>query len=451
MKQSALLLLLTPAIVLAQSSHFIQTLPSSSTNTNSTLNINSIVEQAYGPQLSAMQQQYRNIRVKAIYNNSGIADHLIVIKNKKHVKGFTIDRINLDKNHTVVKDYTPTAYDDSRMAHVTTPVCPASASNVNFVVSSYYYSEKDDGPAPPAIATSPSLDEIVASAKAAGYNVKTLFDKDATAQNILNYLSCPNVKLYHDTGDGAPEDIETSTGWLSSADMDKYLKNKLQGKVIKFNDCSVADKKDPKSVEKIIMKNGAQAFIGGVTLIETITTDQAAACFWHQALQGKNMKDANQFCQSQYDYGPNEGGDGIVGYFSNGDDTISGIKTPLKQQAWGALSAGNPTSTTTPLGKALNSKNGDDENSANSAATTAQNNCKQQGGTNCSLRHNHIQFQNCASIVPSQKTVYFGFGVTTKIAESQAMGECKQDTDKSRVPIVDPTKCAAQPIWSGCN
>lgn len=411
--------MLLSGVALADSSSFIQQMPTDSqvsTTASKPLHITTIVKTAYVQQWQTVQQKYRNLRVKTIYNAHGLPDHLIVFKNQKTTKGFTIDRIAL-ANNALTENVMLTPQDLKQLDVTTTPQCPDN--QVTFVVSSYNYSDPDR-----KIFSSPAVDQIAQEATQAGYHVKELFDKDATTQNMLNYLSCPNVKAYHDTGDGYPYYIETYDGILSVDDINKNLAHKLQNKTIYLNDCMVASKVD-NSIEKTIINNGAQAFIGGITPLGVLTTDAAGACFWHQAMQGKNMQQASAFCQSQYDYTGVQNGE--TDYQSNGNDLLAGIQTHLPAKVWGSISTADHSSNTI-YGVSLNNQSSSDEQAANTAEQAALSSCTGKGGTNCGVatkNNPNAQFQNCSAFATGSSASYFGFGISTNIASTQALEICK--------------------------
>jgi hypothetical protein len=387
-------------------------LKSSDTNTL----VNTAIKNAYGAlEINKMKINYENIRIKLIYDNNHHLDHLLVFKNKKLTKRFELDRIELS-NNKLTNNYKLDITDHKTLAIKTAPVCPDTS--ITFVISSYNYSNDNR-----KIFSSPALDEIKRNATRAGFKVKTLYDDEATSQNIINYLSCPNVKAYHDTGDGDDNGWETFDGLVSDQDIQNDLNGKLNDKIIYLNDCLVFNN----PLQQAMVSAGASAYMGGITELSVLTTDEAGACTWNAILENNTdvpLEKKSSVCQTAYDYMPFGSSDGITGVFNKSGYYLK-VPKPISELAWGAIDEGDLGDGLegSKFGSDMNIKNGNNETDSYTATTTAYNRCISEQGQSCDVPSNEISFKYCASMVYSKKP-YFGYSHNKETAKKQAITAC---------------------------
>ena len=378
--------------------------------------VNNAINNAYGVlEINKMKNNYANIRVKLIYDNNNL-DHLLIIKNKKLQKGFELDKINLNDN-TLIRNYKFNTRENKIFDAQTQPVCPDDS--ITFVISSYNYSDVQR-----KTFSSPALDEINQSATRAGFKVKTLYDNEATSQNIINYLSCPNVKAYHDTGDGNTNGWETFDGLITYENIQENLNGKLHNKIIYLNDCLVFN--DPLK-QTVISIGGAAAYLGGITELSTLTTDEAGACTWNEILENNTdvpLDKKSSICQNAYDYNPLEPSDGITGAYNKTGYYLS-IPKPITELPWGSIVEGDLGDDLegTKFGFVSNIQNGNNETDSYIATTTAYNKCRNSQGSHCDVPNNQVSFKYCASMVYNKKP-YFGYSNNKATSQIQAIKAC---------------------------
>ena len=396
---------------------FVQIMPNNNNNKISTYNLNSIVYRAYGSnKINQMEKTYNNIRIKLINDQNHNPDHLLVFKNKKYTKGFELDKIDLN-NNKITQNIKLSAQDSKSLAPNSAPVCPDES--IDFVISSYNYSDYQR-----QIFSSPALDEIRRNAIRSGFKVKTLYDDEATTENIMNYLSCPNVKAYHDTGDGNTDGWETFDGMVSNDDIDNNLNDKLKNKIIYLNDCLVFN--DP--LKTSIISAGASGYMGGITTLSILTTDEAGACTWSSIFENHKdipLNQKSEICQDSYDYSPFGFNDGVTGAFQKQGYNLK-ISTPISELPWGAINEGDLGSGLDGklFGKVLNITSGNNSIDSKTAFIKANDKCVNNQGQSCDEPYNEIAFKYCASMVYSDKP-YFGYSDNIYIAEQQAMTACE--------------------------
>jgi len=351
--------------------------------------------------------------------------------------------------------------------------CPDPS--IDFVISSFKYSDPNR-----TWITSPRLDKIVTIAKSAGFKVKTLYDKDATKMNILNYLSCPNVKVYLDNGDGEGESFLVckppgisqmlsptvasrlkkakshigksicSVGGILSSDINHYFGGgKLKGKAILLDDCQTFLKGDPgsriyKNSLRDAFKTNAQAslFVGGVSILPPARATNVFTCALREAFslhqKGETIDkfaDIIKLCMKAQGLSTFE-----IGADQDSQYTLK-APTPIKQSVWRGIDINIDPSISDVkkliVGVGAPSSTGNSNADINSVQKNAITNCVAQKGKYCdstlSNLEQHIEYTaNCYSInldlnafsVPGKRKIYVGFGSNGYYASVQSTLMC---------------------------
>jgi hypothetical protein len=126
-----------------------------------------------------------------------------------------------------------------------------------------------------------------------------LLEKQATRQNYLNYLSCPNLVGDFYDGDANPNLIETYDVPLTAQDISIVLKGAFRNHVTHvWVACKAFN--DP-MLSAMVSDAGSQKFIAGVVDLVGGYADKTGACTMEAALQGQPISKSFEDCRVKYD------------------------------------------------------------------------------------------------------------------------------------------------------
>src|SRR6202012_5742777 len=104
--------------------------------------------------------------------------------------------------------------------------------------------------------------DVADAAEKAGFNTVRLLKSQATRQNYLNYLSCPNLVGDFYDGDANPDELETYDVPISAQDVSIVLKGAFRNHVTHiWVACKAFN--DP-MLSAMVNDAGSQKFIAGV-------------------------------------------------------------------------------------------------------------------------------------------------------------------------------------------
>lgn len=155
--------------------------------------------------------------------------------------------------------------------------------------------------------------DVAEAAEAKGLKTVRLLKADATKQNYLNYMSCPNLKGNFYDGDSNPQLFITVDGEISSTEMSSLLNGAFHYKVTNiWLACQAFN--DP-MLSSIINDAQAQKYAAGKNDLLVGPSDLAAACAMKEALSGQPMTAAFNACYDKFDTKEDQ-----WGFAGNGSD-----------------------------------------------------------------------------------------------------------------------------------
>ncbi|MDP4183027.1 MAG: hypothetical protein Q8942_18315 [Bacillota bacterium] len=156
--------------------------------------------------------------------------------------------------------------------------------------------------------------QAAATARAAGYKVKTLIGDEATVSAYKYWLKKPNVKIFGNIGHGSPNGIKLADGALEYSFFNSLGESVLNNKVLYFNSCQVHNYPLEASITGFA---AAQKFIGGNINLGIGSSERVFKRFWELTLKNRSGM-AESLSQAERDtgYSPS-GAHGISGNGSN--------------------------------------------------------------------------------------------------------------------------------------
>ncbi len=152
--------------------------------------------------------------------------------------------------------------------------------------------------------------DVATAAEAKGLKTVRLLMRNATSENFMNYMSCPNLKGIFYDGDGDPEAITTSNGVITSKDI-AYLK--LHHNVTNIWVACEAFNNPMKKAA--ITEAESQKYAAGINDLLIGPSDEMAKCAMIEAFDGGSMTDAFWTCYKKLDNVTDE-----WGFAGNGSD-----------------------------------------------------------------------------------------------------------------------------------
>ena len=153
---------------------------------------------------------YREVKAQVIYSSEGQPDHLLIFLFKKGFHSVKFAKAQLDSQFNFisdVQDYKIQLQDEQQQeGDGTAAVCPDPT--VQFIA---FAPNQNDLEQQVTI-------EVAKAAETAGLKTVRLLLADATRQNYLNYMSCPNLVGNFYDGDANPESMVTVDGMINATD-----------------------------------------------------------------------------------------------------------------------------------------------------------------------------------------------------------------------------------------
>jgi hypothetical protein len=237
-------------------------------------------------------QPYRDTRAQVIYARSKQPDHILVFLISQKTHKLDITRIDVNAQFeklAVTEHYQPTAEDFDQQ-----PGLPATSAKCPDEKIQFIAFAPNQDPFEQSISRS-----VAEYASAHGLNVVAYYGKDATRQNYLNAMACPELKGNFYDGDGDPYVIVTNDGIISYQDITNVLAKQFRFKVtniwlacLSFND----------PIKTSMLSDAqSQKYAAGINDLDVGPSDRAAACAMSAAIDGKPMTAAFQTCYAEYD------------------------------------------------------------------------------------------------------------------------------------------------------
>lgn len=242
---------------------------------------------------------FRNARVQVVYNAQQQLDHLLVHLHSKTTHRVDFAAVHLDQDWNVVSvenNYKPNDDDNSQQPGTTGAVCPDPS--IEFIA----FAPNNDG------LEQQITKDVAAAARARGLKTVELLKADATRDNYLNYMACPNLKGNFYDGDANPNEFATVDGMITAGDMAQqkfnYHVTNIWLACEAYNDPMLSNvTKDAKS----------QKFAAGMNDLLVGPSDRTGKCAMIAAINGKPMTQAFNDCYKKYDTSEDHwgfGGDG---------------------------------------------------------------------------------------------------------------------------------------------
>ncbi len=233
--------------------------------------------------------KYQSIKAQVVSNSPGVVDSILVyLRNQNQV---TSTSIRIDKlravREEVREDLPENRAKEKALADSTTVFCPDE--NVQFISFSHrqlHWYQK-------------AANEVAEVAEKAGFNTVRLLKSQATRQNYLNYLSCPNLVADFYDGDANPNQLETFDAPISAQDISILLKGVFRNHVTHvWVACKAFN--DP-MLSAMVADAGSQKFIAGVVDLVSGYADRTGVCTMESALQGDAISTSLEDCRAKYD------------------------------------------------------------------------------------------------------------------------------------------------------
>ena len=242
---------------------------------------------------------YRAVKAQPIYDANGHPDHLLVYLFQKGQHRVELAKVTLGDHYelqAVERDYHLQPADTQQQPGLAVQNIRCPDDTVEFLA----VAPNDD---------QLELDitrDVAAAAKAKGLVTVELLTTQATRQNYLSYMTCPNLRGNFYDGDADPELITTSDGVISADDLQAALTHKFAYKVTNiWLACEAFN--DP-MLSTMIDQVQSRKYAAGINDLEVGPSDRAAACAMKDALDGQPMTAAFQSCKDQLDSGEDQWG-----------------------------------------------------------------------------------------------------------------------------------------------
>lgn len=282
------------------------------------------------------------MKIQVIFDEQNSPEHILVFKLSNKYLEAAIDKINIDSNFNFIsleRNYKLSPYDIAqRIPELANASCPDPT--IRFIVFAPFEEGKE--------ISEQRLANSVADT-AVAHNLKTvrLLLKDATAQNYLSYMTCPNlIGNYASTHGFEDGKLMTYDGYIIPSDISSILTEKFKFKVTTiWAACLVFA--SPMAAA-MIEDAETQKFIAGITKVPIDVGTQIAASTMIRIISDANIKiaDAFGFYWKQYNKDPikNKWGINIDGfgsdYFAHESEISQGVAAKsTSNSAWGETAA----------------------------------------------------------------------------------------------------------------
>jgi hypothetical protein len=231
--------------------------------------------------------------VQVIYNKQNKPDHLLVYLLSAKSYSFTVTKINLNQDYRVTSIQSSYHLDKADLAqqiHIAAKDIQCPDETIEIVSAT----PVDDYPTAFA-----GVKNVYEEAVAYGYKATMLLGANATVENYVNYLSCPNLKGFLNIGHGSEGGIMLDDGVLTSDEISQDLKDKLRKEVfVLFNSCEVFNNPLKSSLTEDAV---AKKYSGGITALLIGPSELASQCIWNSAYQMQKISPAVKYCNMHFD------------------------------------------------------------------------------------------------------------------------------------------------------
>lgn len=231
--------------------------------------------------------QYKQIKVQAIYNNKLHPDHFIVYFLNKNEHGMMLASINIDSYYrltSIKKNYKPTSADIDQQPGKKLNEASCPDPSVEFVAFAPVDNELEQD----------ITMDVVRTAKKHGLKTISLLLNNATRENYLNYLVCPQLKGNFYDGNSNPFMISTVDGFITADEIKTILANQFRYRVTNIWVAGEAFEDPMQSA--LIDYAQAQKFAAGDTPLVIGPSDRTAACTMKAAINGKSILVSLSYC-----------------------------------------------------------------------------------------------------------------------------------------------------------
>ncbi len=257
-------------------------------------------------------EKYREVKVQLIRTAQGKPSHYLVYLLSKTSHRVDVARIAIDEHFKVksvqhnyrLQDIDFKQQPGIQLTHAT---CPDNSTQFIAFAPNDIQVEQDV--------------TIDAANAATAANLKTvkLLKNQATRDNYLKYLSCPNVLGNFYDGDSNPQLFITVDGVISADDIKTILSKKFQYRMTNiWLACEAFN--DP-MLSAVIDGAEARKYAAGINDLAVGPSDKAGACAMKAAIAKKPMKASFDGCYQQFDIQSDHwgwGGNGTDDFWNNG-------------------------------------------------------------------------------------------------------------------------------------
>jgi len=233
---------------------------------------------------------YRAVHAQIIDNPQHQPDSILIYlhSNTYHRVDFAKAKLVNGRIAGIVQNYQPTEYDHSQQLDFGfKPKCPDESIEFISVCPNDNSFEIN------------ITNDVGQAAIAKGLKTKILLKGDAATKDLLNYMSCPNLKGMFYDGDANPSEIVTGNGTVNASKIKKALKGALRYKVI--NIWLACEAFNNPLHDVMIDDVQSQKYAAGINDLLVGPSDNAAACAMKAAINGDAVTAAFNNCYKTVD------------------------------------------------------------------------------------------------------------------------------------------------------
>ncbi len=225
--------------------------------------------------------EYEQVKIQSLYNPKTQSDDFILYLLPKNNHNLMTARINMDHTRfiSIEKNFIPT----SQLQETT---CPDPS--IEFIVFA-----PNDNDLEQKITM-----KIANAAERQGLKTIRLLRENATRENYLNYLVCPQLKGNFYDGNANPYMILTYDGFIHVDEIQTTLANQFQYKVIHVWVAGEAFENPMESAMIDMAK--AQRFMAGESSLTIGPSDLTGACTMNKAILHESITDSLAACYKKY-------------------------------------------------------------------------------------------------------------------------------------------------------
>lgn len=234
---------------------------------------------------------FRQIKVQVVFNQQKNPDHLLMYLFAKTSHRVQIARLDINASYQATKNiqrqYHFNAADKAAQPVLEPATCPDPS--VQFIAF-----------APNDIQLEQDITiDVAKHGEDAGLKTVRLLIKDATAQNYINYMSCPKVVGNFYDGDADPYLITTNDGTIESDTFSTTLKGAFRKHVTNF--WLACEAFNNPMHDAVIADADAQKYAAGINDLLVGPSDRAAGCAMKASIDGTAIDKAFNQCVKQDD------------------------------------------------------------------------------------------------------------------------------------------------------